>query len=164
MRQLYKICGELEMLIRALDDHLDETGTTEIPTAATEKLEALKLEREEKAVNIGRLIKSLAAQQEMIDAEKRTLAQRSARLDDKIEWLKAYLSRFLTVGETYGDGAVRISWRPSEFAEVLDERAIPEEFIKTTREVKRRELLRELKAGMLVAGAALGSRDNIQIK
>ena len=150
---------EIEGAIMSLVD--EETGEV----ADYEALEALEMERDKKISNLGCFIKNLRAEAAAIKAEKMALAARQQAVENHVDRLEEYLSRYLN-GTKYEDGRVKISYRKSESVEI-DEGAIdelPERFIKVERSVMKTPLKDALKGGQTFDGCRLVTKQNIQIK
>ena len=90
--KLYELAAEYENLLNAID-------AGEIPEEAiTDTLESITSLLEEKADNIGCIIKNLTAEAEAIKTEEVRLAERRRAKENQIERLKAYLAEVLTRG------------------------------------------------------------------
>lgn len=162
--RLYEATPLLAQLEQRMDD-LMERGE-EIPPQLYEGYEALQGDRIAKIGNIGRFIKSLRAESKAFDDEIATLKQRQGRVDKKIESLISYLGANFNDDEKYQDPTVAIRWHPSSSCDVINEDALPLEFIevKHIRSVNKKDLLRELRAGVAVPGAQLKESRSLQIK
>lgn len=61
-------------------------------------------------------------------------------------------------------GTFRFSFRKSTAVVVENEELLPEEYFRTERTICRKELLDALKAGELIAGAMLETRQTLQMR
>jgi hypothetical protein len=147
---------------KAIYDCVDwETGEIIDPA----KLEALNMEREKKIEGVALYVKNLEAEAVAIKAEKDAFAEREKQTKKKIESLKDWLSYALN-GEKFETPKVKISFRKSEAVEIVDQSALPANFIyyKTEEAVDKASLKIALKNNIQIPGAALIKRNNIQIK
>ena len=86
----------------------------------TDRLEALKMEREAKIENVALWIKDLKAEAEAIKAEKLALAERQKVAENKAESLKKWLAYALD-GEKFSTARCSVSFRKSQQVEVTEE-------------------------------------------
>ena len=86
----------------------------------TDRLEALKMEREAKIENVALWIKDLKAEAEAIKAEKLALAERQKVAENKAESLKKWLAYALD-GEKFSTARCSVSFRKSQKVEVTEE-------------------------------------------
>lgn len=86
----------------------------------TDRLEALKMEREAKIENVALWIKELKAEAEAIKAEKLALAERQRVAENKAESLKKWLAWALD-GQKFSTARCAVSFRKSQKVEVTEE-------------------------------------------
>lgn len=136
------------------------------PDIIGDTLEAIQLEFEDKAKNIGFIYKNMAAHMDMIEQEikrlqgmKKTIDNRKASL---IDYLRENMSECdITKIECDLFTINRLKGR--DMAVVDDERSIPKDFIKVVESVDKTALLKALKEGP-VDGAHIGkSKESIRI-
>jgi len=149
--QLYKIAQEIaevekEMMIYASENEGDITGFE-----LSDRLEQLEMDKEDKSLSIGLHIQNMAAEANMIKAEKLKLAERQSSMEKKVERWTGYLSVYLDKGETFKNATTEIKWSKSEKVE-LDEdlmniMEIDSKFVKTSRSFIRPEIKKAVKAG-----------------
>ena len=166
--RLYEIENDYLALMHAIEnDELPEE-------AIADTLEAIQGEIEEKADNIGCLLKELEAATYAIKAEEQRLAERRKKKEKLYDRLKNYLSEsLLGMGinklETTRNA---ISFRKSEVAEV-NEAAFFEWAkanrtdlitVKVTESANKTEIKKALKAGAEIPGAVLVTKENLQLK
>ena len=157
---LYEIDANIEQLVLEAVD--PETG--EINETAYTALDTLQMQREEKVENILLWIKNLLAEAEALKAEKKAFADRQAAAEKKAESLTRYISGVLN-GEKYKTDRVAVSWRKSETVEYTgDAKSLPEGLVRIKYEADKTAIKQALKAGLMVPGAELVERQNIQIK
>lgn len=166
--RLFEIANDYIALMHAIEnDELPEE-------AIADTLEAIQGEIEEKADNIGCLLKELEAASYAIKAEEQRLAERRKKKEKLYERLKNYLSdSLLTAGisklETTRNA---ISFRKSDSVEVDDEVFTKwalenrDDLVNVTVSTKANkvQLKKELKVGASFPGVALVTNQNIQIK
>ena len=162
MKPLYQLSFELNTLMSQIEAHAAEFEG-EIPEDLDRQLESLSMERTAKIAGIGRLIKNLKAESEMLKTEKAKLAQRQKVAENTSERVKAYLASTLNEGEKYKDSAVSLSWRKSEGVTILDETLVPIAFCVTTHKPVIADIKKAIKAGSAVPGAELYERQNLTI-
>ncbi len=156
MTPLYKIPYEMETCID------QETGEV----IDMEKLQALEMEFEAKALNIACWIKNLKAEAEAIKTEKQNLEKRQKAAENKAESLKRDLSDNLN-GMKLKDARVSITYRRSESVEVddmLDLRTLPEDLVKVRLEPDKTAIKEAIKEGMEVKGCRIVEKNNLQIR
>lgn len=130
-----------------------------------EKLNQLKLERNQKIESIALWIKNLVVEEEAIKKEIETLAERKKSKAKKIEQLKEYLGNALEY-KKFETPKVAISYRKSDSLNVIDENQINEKFIKITetRSIDKTAIKTAIKNGEVIEGVELIEKQNIQIK
>ena len=143
------------------DNYVDtETGEI-IDTAAIEQLE---MDRDTKIRNIACWIKNLESDEKALAEQIKTFTARKNAAKNKRESLKSYLAAFLN-GKKWQNSEVAISWRKSESVEVEEGAAIPEQYLRYKEpEINKAQLKADLKAGTVVYGCQLVTKNNIQVK
>jgi hypothetical protein len=163
MWKLYEISQLLQDTVDAcLAKAADAEG--EITEDWSEFLDAVKLDRDQKALDIGRYIKNLSAEAEAVKAEKQVLAKRQATLENRVESLKAYLSNHLQAGEKISDANTVLSWRRSSSVEILYGARLPECYVRTEIIPDKTALKKALIAGEQIQGVSIIEKNNISIK
>jgi len=152
------IAEELEFLEQA-----EETGET--PESIKERLDALKIEREQKLAAIVAVAKNLEAEAEACENEAKRLRARSAWSRTRIEGLKWYVGQVLK-GEKWGNGVHAISYRNSEAVEVVDDAKIPSVYMREVLywEPDKKQIKDDLKSGATIPGVELRQKINVQFK
>ena len=143
------------------DNYVDtETGEI-IDTAAIEQLE---MDRDTKIRNIACWIKNLESDENALAEQIKVFTARKNAAKNKRESLKSYLAAFLN-GKKWQNSEVAISWRKSESVEVEEGAAIPEQYLRYKEpEINKAQLKADLKAGTVVYGCQLVTKNNIQVK
>ena len=165
--KLYELAADYENFIAAV-----ESG--EIPEEAViDTLESIESAIEDKADNIACLLKNLAAEMAAIKAEENKLAERRKTKEKEHEKIKAYLSdMLLRVGKTKIETARnKITFRKSESVTIDDEAKFVEwaamehdEYLTyKAPTINRTEIKKAINSGVVIDGAYIESRQNIQI-
>ena len=130
----------------------------------TEALDNLVMERDTKIRNIACWIKNLESDEKALAEQIKTFTARKNAAKNKRESLKSYLAAFLN-GKKWQNSEVAISWRKSEAVEVEEGAAIPEQYLRYKEpEINKAQLKADLKAGTIVYGCQLVTKNNIQVK
>lgn len=133
-----------------------------------DNLDELEVERNAKLEAVALFVKSLEAEAAAMREEERKLAERRGRNERKAERLRKYISDSMQrFGDTKLETArVSLGFRRSESVEVVDQTALPIEFVKVkmTETADKAAIKKALKEGQQVAGAQLVENKNLQIK
>lgn len=131
----------------------------------TDKFDQLQLERNDKLENVALWYKNLLSEAAAYKAEKDVFAEKQKRAEAKADSLKKYLDSVLN-GNKFETVKVNVSYRKSTSVEVIDQEAIPEQYLRsvTTVSPDKTEIAKALKVGELVEGVTLKESSNIQIK
>lgn len=164
MASLYEIDGRVWDVIQRGYSLDEETGEFWDDSA----FEALEMERTAKLEGCALWIKNLEADVEAMKVEEKKLAERRRVLENKAEYMRAYVCNSMA---TFGDlkietARVALSFRKSEAVAIVEATALPREFVtvKTTEAPDKTAIKKALKAGQDVPGAALEVRYNLQVK
>lgn len=161
MKSLFEITQEVIELASLLEEG-------EFTPELQERLSISKEELEEKAINYGKVIKSIDADVKAIDNE---LARLSALKESKvktIDRLKESLSNAMKLFNVakIETPLIKISFRKSEILEIEDKNLI-NPFFKKTKEVStidKSAIKKAIKSGWNVPGAKIVEKQNLQIK
>lgn len=158
---LYEIDKNInDLILNAIDP---ETGELK---DISEDLARLQMDKETKCENIALVIKNLTAEATAIRAEEKVLADRRRTDENRVEWLKNYLSASLA-GEPFKTPRVSVTYRKSTAVYFEDEveflREHPQ-FARIKTEVDKAELKDLLKSGEIVSGAALEERTSMIVR
>ena len=164
---LYEIDFQIKQFLDSLMDSVDEE-TGEVKEIDPSELEALNEAREQKLENIALYIKNLEAESKAIKEEEKNLKERMEWAEKKAEGLRNLLSQSMTnAGETkFNTARCAISFRKSEAVVITDMDLLEDMYIKKklTIDADKALIKKDLKAGLLMDGAHLEERQNIQIK
>ena len=154
MASLYEIDGAILALI---DDETGEVSDAEV-------FEGLQMERETKIENIALWYKNLTSDAEQYAKEEQHYAELKQKAKKTAERLKQILDTTLS-GDTFKTVRVAISYRKSESVTITDETMLPAGYLKfSAPSVDKAAIKTAIKAGVVVDGAVLAARQNIQIK
>lgn len=159
---------ELDQAVLAvLDNGLvfdEETGEVLFDEDNFDQLEG---ERESKIEAVALYIKGLEAEAAAIKVEEKTLADRRAVKERKAERLRRYVSDSMTL---FGDNKIEtarvaLSFRKSEAVEITDATALRADLWKQPAPTPDKTAIKKaIKAGEVVEGAEIVTRQNLQIK
>jgi len=159
--RLFEIDYQIEALLNASVDR--ETG--EINEDALAELEALEVQRDDKALAVAAYIVGQEAEAEAVKAQAKRLADRAAKHERHAERLREYLQAHLPTGTKLRDERVEIGWRKSTAVEIDVETAeLPPEMCRVTVAPDKRAIGDALKAGEEVKGCRLVQRQSVQIR
>lgn len=161
MKSLFEITQEVIELASLLEEG-------EITPELEERLSIRKEELEEKAINYGKVIKSIDADVKTIDNE---LARLSALKESKvktIDRIKESLSNAMKLFHVakIETPLIKISFRKSESVEIDLSTFIGVDYIKvkTTESIDKTKIRNDLKNGIEILGAHIVEKQNLQIK
>lgn len=130
-----------------------------------EALSKIEDERDAKALNIACLIKNFRAEANALKQEKQRLAKRQQAAERTMERLTNYLQQFLQEGQKLKDSRTTISWRKSEGVRLTGApQTLPAQYQRVRVEANLTAIKSALKSGESVEGAAIETRNNIQIR
>ena len=162
--KLYEISAKLANLWPVIEAYA-EANEGEMPPQLGADLDALELAKEEKVLNVAKVIKNYQAEAEALDAEIKRLRAKKATAEGKIEYLKGYLANNLQPGEKFSDGVLSVSWKKNPPKVVVeDDTRVPDQFCTFTRTVSKTELADFLKGGGQCDFAQLVQEQTIQIR
>ena len=130
-------------------------------------LDELGLEKDKKLLSIGAWIKNLKADEDAIKRAIDNLKDRKKSVSTLIEKLKGYIAQNLPEGEKLKDLQTTLSWRSSKSVELLanmEVESFDDKYLVKTVEVSKTALMKDLKSGIVILGAAIKENQNIQIK
>ena len=162
MANLFEIDAEIESCIKLESGDFVNTETGEIIDIAA--LDALKMERDKKVRNIACWIRNLDAEIKGLEEQEKTFRSRKTAKKNKMEQLKSYLASYLN-GKKWENKEVVVSWRKSESVEVTDMKQLSSYYLRYKEpEVNKTLLKADLKAGVVLNGAELVTKNNMSVK
>jgi hypothetical protein len=161
MPQLFELADAIERLMAQVID--PETG--EITEDGLAKLDALEMERDEKALAIAQYHVGILAEAEMVKKQADRLDARAKVLTNQAGRLKQKLTDWLPVGTKLRDDVVQIGWRRSSAVEVVDPDALPADCWKQRDPlVDVAGIKGRIKDGEEIPGAKLVTRHHVSIR
>ena len=163
---LFEINEQLTRCVKLTEsDNYVDTETGEIiDTAAIEQLE---MDRDTKIRNIACWIRNLDADENALAEQIKIFTARKNAAKNKKESLKSYLAAFLN-GNKWENNEVKISWCKSETLEVDEGKNIydfPEQYLRyKLPELNKAQMKADIKAGAMIEGVHIETKNNIQIK
>lgn len=161
--QLYKIVKSIQKVFETPTGDVIDSETGEVFNK--KYLDNLRIAKNRKIENIACWIKNLQAEIEAYKKEEENFRIRRKQAENRIENLKWYLTEWIP-GEKIETPRAKISWRKSEVVNILDENLIPSGYKsqKITEIIDKKEIKRAMRSGVVVAGADIQVKENIQIK
>ena len=161
--QLYKIVKSIQKVFETPTGDVIDGETGEVFNK--KYLDDLRIAKNRKIENIACWIKNLQAEIEAYKKEEESFRLRRKQAENRIENLKWYLTEWIP-GEKIETPRAKISWRKSEVVNILDENLIPSGYKsqKITEIIDKKEIKRAMRSGVVVAGADIQVKENIQIK
>lgn len=159
---LFEIDAEIESCVKLESGDFVNTETGEIIDVAA--LDALKMDRDKKVRNIACWVKNLDAEIKALDEQEKLFRSRKLAKKNKMETLKSYLAFYLN-GKKWENKEVTISWRKSEAVEVTNIKQLSSYYLRFKEpEVNKSLLKADLKAGVVLNGAELVTKNNMVVK
>lgn len=161
--KLYELTEMYQNILDLISD--DEAGNEALEKA----LEDIKDNIEIKAENMAKLIKNIDGDIEVLKVEEKRLADRRKALENKKENIKTYLENQLKIMEIDKVKTplftVALQNNPQS-VNVLDEKLIPKDYIKTvtTTSISKKDLLEDLKQGLIIDGVELKQTKSLRIR
>jgi hypothetical protein len=164
---LYQLSGDY---LQALDFLTDPELNLPIETV-NDTLEGLLGELEDKAVNVAKFVRNIEATAEAIKAAEAEMKKRRKALENRVEWLKAYLKSSM---EATGIQKIESPYFKLSIAknpatlDLFDANAVPSEYkhieIVTTEQIDRAAIKTALANGQVIQGARLLNGTRLVIK
>jgi hypothetical protein len=163
--KLYEIADEIEVILAREVDH--ETG--EITDETLEKLAALEMARDEKALAVAAYLKGELAEAEAVLREVDVLKKRAEGHKKRAARLVGYLECYVPPeSEPLSDGRSRIAWRKNPpKAAIPDEEKVPRMYRRVVPETSAPDkvaILKALKAGAKLGFATLMQTSRLEVK
>ena len=152
-------------IMEAFEAAIDPDTGESIDDEAYGALNDLQMKREEKIEGNLLWIKNLRAESEALKKEKMAFAARQSAADHRAESLERYISSALN-GQKFRTDRVSVTWRKSEIVEYAGNvRDLPQDCIREKEPEINKSVLKEtLKRGVVIPGARIVSKQNMQIK
>ena len=114
--RLFEIANDIEMVLSREVDR----ATGEITDETLDKLAALELSRDEKALGVAAYLKGERAEGEAVKLQADALYNRALRHERRAAKLLEYLDRYLPTGAKLRSDVAEITWRKSTRVEIDD--------------------------------------------
>lgn len=138
------------------------------PEVVAATLEELAGELSDKARAVAFVIRAIEAEAEAEKAWAKTAMDKAKSLQNRADGLREYLSgAMLACGlEKVSSPGISLSFRKSEAVNIFDQSAIPAEYMAEPKppEPNKTAIKADLKEGVIIPGASLEVRHNLQIK
>lgn len=157
---------EVNDLLRQAIEQVDSLASADegvIPDDWAKFLDDVQMERDTKALDVARYIKSLEVEAEAVGIEIDRLSARHSGLKKHASRLREYVTSILKPGEALKDANTTLGWRRSASVEIVDPDAIPDVYCKIVRTPSKEMIRQALKTGE-VSGARISEKMNLQIK
>lgn len=120
----------------------------------------------EKVEGYCQIISEMIGDSAKFKAEIDRITAKKKSLDNKVTWLKGQLLNFYIAngGEKIEVGTFTVSVRKSEYVDIPDASLIPKKYLKVKTEPDKIAIKDALKHGLKVKGAAISTRESVQIK
>lgn len=163
--KLYEINADMRRALHELEI-AEEQGNAEAYEQAMLKLGGLGMARDEKLAACCAYYRELESDTESLEREIERLESARARAQKRLENWREYIGANLGAGEAWKNELFKLSWRKSTAVQVQDEKAIPELYWRerVVREIDKKAIAEDLKCGATIPGAALETRQNLQLK
>lgn len=162
--KLYEIEDRIQNMFINEDGEMVDGVTNEV--ISIDDFNALEMAKEEKIENVLLLIKNLKAEADAVKVEADKLAKREKSLRNRIESIINFIAPFLE-GEKFSTARVKASFRTTPAVVVLNQEALPEEYIRVIpekREPDKVAIKAAIKAGVPVNGAVLEDHTSMIIR
>lgn len=146
-----------------VDESIDPDTGEIINPEFEAQLAALEMKKEEQIEQIGLAFKNARADVEELDAVIKALQGKKAARERSMNFFKA-LAGTLLDGEKLKTPLVSMYWSRAKRTEIIDESAIPAEYLKTTTTIQKDAIKKAIQGGAEVPGAVLLESDYIVIK
>lgn len=164
--RLYEINEAIEALLEA-EIYNPETGEI-FNGEAFDALKDLEMARDEKLENTALYIKSLTAEVAAIKEEEKKLFERRKAKENKVENIKNFIDGFMNDYQMskFETARCKLSFRASDVVIVNDMALLPDEFLRRKEVVDpdKTAIKKALKQGIIIEGASLESKKNLQVK
>lgn len=164
--KLYEIANEYQMILSQLEsgEITDEQFQEEVGGLTTSA--------EDKIKNVAYIIKTLQAEKEIIDTECKRLEKKKDAHENRIEWLRSYLSHEmerLHIDKVLNKPYFNVSLRDGKFKlnpATLNEVLVPDEYKLVNQVVKldKKKILDEMLAGVVIPGAEVIREKYVEIR
>lgn len=162
--KLYEIDKEIEEAEILIDEYAFEHDGDITDCPMDSMLDGLKIERDEKILQLASWYKNVKSDTEALEREIKTLTARKKASDNKQKRIKNYIQNNLSGGKKLSDSRCKVSWRKSSSVLVLcDVKKLPLKYQDIKIKAKVADMKRAIKAGAEIEGVEISDKLNIQI-
>lgn len=162
---LYSIANQYQEILEQTFDQ--ETG--EINESAIASLEIMKSNIEDKGIAIASFIKNIDADRKAIEEAKKSMAEREAKLNNRVDYLTKYLQANM---ERCGINEIKSPYFVIKLkkcpisTEIIDEKLITNNYKKKKEiiSIDKIKIKEELLAGVVIPGASLRQNNRLEIR
>ncbi len=160
--KLYEIKENIDEIIKKYTD----VDTGEFSEEGMEQLEQLNEDFDEKASNIVRYIQDLKGDVAKAKEEEKRIATLRKSREKKAESLHKYLCLSMNNAkiEKRDLGFAKLSFRASKSVEILDEKLIPDKFVKIEKKPIKSEIKKFLEINPVCKFAVIVNKKSLNIK
>ena len=139
----------------------------EITEEMQEMADNLNVEIEEKCDNYGKMIRNLEADVEAFKNQEKIFNEKRKSAENKVKWLKQNLQASM---ELQGRKKVKTDLfnfniqKNAPSLEITDEKNIDDSYYRIERILNKRELLNDIKEGLIVDGVELKQTESLRIR
>jgi len=153
---LYEISNEISQIL----------DNEELSDEQFEHLSNLEMAKQDKIINIAKVLLSLDSDLAIIDTEIKRLQERKKAIDNKRERLKNYCLSNMDDEDKIKNPIINISVRKTEIVAINDLESIPDKFveIKTVRQPDKLAIKNAIKSGQSVSGAEIQVNRHLSLK
>lgn len=158
MAKLYEMTNYVAQLYEMLEaGEIDEE-------IIKDTIEAMGVD--EKVEGYCQVIKQLLADASMFKDEIDRLTARKKSIENNAEWLKKQLLDFYVASgsKEIKAGTFKVTTRKNEYVDIPDESKIPKKYLTVKVSPNKTDIKAAIKSGVKVRGAAILTRESIQIK
>ena len=159
--KLYEIGEQMEAIEAEIDLYASE-HEGEILAELEDALMALAEDRTSKLLGIAVWIKNLRAEENAYKEETDSLRKKREAVQKKIDRLTGFIDTQIGPEESIKDSRVSIFHRRSEVVVVENQALLPGNCTRIVVEPRKDEIKRLIKAGEIVPGAQIETRNNLQ--
>ncbi|MDU2024953.1 MAG: siphovirus Gp157 family protein [Finegoldia magna] len=139
----------------------------EVTEEMQEMADNLNVEIEEKCDNYGKMIRNLEADVEAFKNQEKIFNEKRKSAENKVKWLKQNLQASM---ELQGRKKVKTDLfnfniqKNAPSLEITDEKNIDDSYYRIERILNKRELLNDIKEGLIVDGVELKQTESLRIR
>ncbi len=166
--KLYDISNEMIKLEDVIDEYAQEHMGDITGLPAADYYENLIGERNQKLLNLGSWFKSVKAEAEAYTNEIKSLQHKKKVAENKMQWIRDFITSYIKSGEKLKDSRVTLSWRKSRSVEInqdkFDIHDLPLNMRKIVETPDKTKIKEGIEKGDSYINIELVEKNNLQIK